>query len=279
MTREGVADAVALLRSSGYRAVFGRHAFESDGYLAGDDAARAEDLAWAFSDPEIDAVWATRGGYGTARLLDLLDLDRIAASQRLFAGFSDLTSLHLALGRRGVRTLHAPMALTFSVPRPPWVAASFLDALSGGDGMRDEAPSARCVVPGVAEGDVVGGCLCLLCDSIGTPNALDASGRVLLIEDVDEPPHRVDAMLTHLAAIGVLQSAAGIVVGEMTRTEQRADPSIGERPWDSIVRERLEALSIPSVVGFPFGHAPAMLSLWLGARARLDASAGRLTYV
>jgi len=171
------------------------------------------------------------------------------------------------------------MALSLSVPREPYVIASFLGVLQGHDPIPAEAPRATTLVGGVAEGDVTGGCLCLLCDSLATPDSLDASGKILLIEDVDENPHRVDAMLTHLLNADVLPRTAGIVVGEMSNTDERHDATIGGRPWREIVTERIAPLGIPAVIDYPFGHRKEMLSLPLGVRARLDADAGTLTYL
>jgi len=120
--------------------------------------------------------------------------------------------------------------------------------------------------------------MCLLCDSIGTPDSLSGEGRIILIEDVDENPHRIDAMLTHLLNAGILQKAAGVVFGEMTRSDEKVDEGIGGKPWREIVRDRVHHLGIPTVLDFPFGHAKNMLTLPLGVRARLDADAGTLTY-
>jgi muramoyltetrapeptide carboxypeptidase len=276
---EQTASGIALLESAGYRVTLGRHVYARDGYLAGSDADRAADLNEAFADPGVAAVFCSRGGYGCARLLPLLDLDAMAATGKLFAGFSDVTTLHLALNRRGLATLHSPMLLSFSVERPGWVVDSLLRALQGDPAVPDVAPKGECLVPGEAVGPVTGGCLCLVTDSLATPESLDARGKILLIEDVDEQPHRVDAMLTHLLASGALRSAAGIVVGEMTRTDENVDPQIGEWPWRRIVKDRLEGLNLPTVIGYPFGHMPAMLSLPLGVEARLNASAGTLAYL
>jgi muramoyltetrapeptide carboxypeptidase len=271
--------ATELLESQRYRVDVAEHALERDFYLAGTDRARAGDLQKAFDDPDVAAVYCSRGGYGCARLMPYLDLDVIAASGKMFLGFSDITTLHLALNRRGLPTVHAPMALTLTTPREDWVIASFLSCLKGENPIPAEAPRGETVVGGSAEGEVTGGCLCLLADSIGTPDALDAGGKILLIEDVDENPHRIDAMLTHFLLAGVVQDCAGFVVGEMTRSDEKMDESIGGKPWKEIVRERLEPLGRPMIFGYPFGHMKQMLSLPLGIRARLDADAGRLTYL
>src|SRR5688572_8825778 len=210
-----------LLEAEGYVLQTSPHTLDRDHYPAGGDADRASDLQLAFDDPEVDAVMCTRGGYGCARIMPLLDLDRMAASGKLFLGFSDVTTLHLALNCRGLPTVHAPMALTLSTEREQWVYESLRQAMRGGDPIPSEAPRGATVVPGEAEGVVTGGCLCLLTDSIGTPDRLDCAGKILIIEDVDENPHRIDAMLTHLLLSNTIQGAAGIVIGEMTRTDEK----------------------------------------------------------
>jgi muramoyltetrapeptide carboxypeptidase len=267
-----------LLEGEGYKLKVFPHALRRAEYLAGSDEERASDLQAAYDDAEVAAVLCTRGGYGCARLFPYLDLDRMAATGKPLIGFSDITTLHLALNRRGLATLHAPMALTLSYPRPEWVYESFKGALKGDFSVPYDIPLPSTLVPGVAEGEVTGGCMCLLTDSIGTPDGLETEGKILILEDVDEAPHRIDAMLTHLRNAGLLQKCAGIVVGEMTRTDDHVDEGIGGRPWREIMRERIADLGIPTIIDYPFGHAPGMLTLPLGLRARLDATAGTLTY-
>lgn len=267
----------ALLEGAGYGLRLMPNALAKRDYLAGDDAERAADLTAAFADPEIKAVWCSRGGYGSARLLPHLDLDAIALSRKLLLGFSDITSLHIALNRRGLPSVHAPMALTFNATRPEWVYESFMGAIAGSPTIPQAAPLATTLVPGVAEGQITGGCLCLLTDSLGTPDPLETRDRLLLIEDVDENPHRIDAMLNHLKLSGCLNAASGFIVGEMTGTDSREDATIGKRAWLDIVTEYLAPLGKPAVVDFPFGHVGAMASVPLGIRGRLDADAGRLT--
>lgn len=268
-----------LLEKEGYRVEFSAHCFDADCHLAGTDQDRAKDLMEAFLDPEVHAVFCSRGGYGCARLFPYLDLDAIVGARKLFLGFSDITTLHIALNNRGLATVHAPMALTLTNPRKSWVYESLLAALRGENPVSSDAPKGQTLTGGQAEGVVVGGCMCLICDSIGTPNPIDAEGRILIIEDVDEDPHRVDAMLTHLLNANVVQGATGIVIGEMTRTDDRNGEGIGGRPWREMARERLGALGIPVITDFPFGHNRNMLSLPLGVKARLDADQGTLTYL
>lgn len=267
-----------LLHAQGYQTRVMPSALKRADYLAGSDEERAADFQVAFSDDSIDAVLCTRGGYGCARLFPFLDLDAIAASRKMLLGFSDITTLHLALNRRGMPSVHAPMALTLSYPRPPYVIESFLRVLRNDLRLPEDAPAGETLVGGSVEAEVIGGCMCLLTDSIGTPEGLDTEGKILLLEDVDENPHRIDAMLTHLLNSGAAESAAGFLIGEMTRTDERADPSIGARPWREIITERLAPLGKPTIVNFPLGHAPNMLTLPMGIRARMDADSGTLEY-
>ena len=268
-----------ILEDAGYRIKLGEHVYAQHHYLAGTDEQRASDLQAAFDDPDTQAVLCSRGGYGCARLMPHLEFDRMAVPGKMFLGFSDITTVHLALNRRGLPTVHGPMALSFSVEREPWVYESFLNVLKGENPIPKDTPRAETIVGGTAEGEVTGGCLCLVTDSVATADSFEANGKIVLIEDVDEHPHRIDAMLTHLLNTGLIQGAAGIVIGEMTRTDEMEDASIGRRPWRDIVLERLEPLGIPMVFGFPFGHQKNMLSLPLGIRAGLDADAGTLTYL
>lgn len=279
LTPDQVREGVWWLEQQGYRVTFGNHAFDHAGYLAGTDVDRAADLTAAFLDPEVAAVACARGGYGSVRLLDLIDLDTIADTGKLFWGFSDITTLHLALNRRGMATLHAPMPITLGTPHAPWVYESLAQQLRGEIALPFSGIRGQTLVGGSAEGVVTGGCLSLLCDSIGTNEPLTTDGKILLIEDVDENPHRLDALLTHLRRAGILDTAAGIVIGEMTRTDELANATRGIPSWRQIVADRLAGLTIPIITDYPFGHAAEMLSLPLGIPARLDADAGILTYL
>lgn len=268
-----------LLASFGFRTRRAEHLLDQWRYLAGSDEARAHDLQRAFEDPEVDAVFCARGGYGCARLLPYLDLDLIAQSRKLFIGFSDITVLHLALNRRGLPTLHGPMAHAAVQDHSVWVNDSLRSALYGDALIPEEAPAGECAVPGSAEGIVIGGCLTLLADACGTPDQPDTADKIVLIEDVGEQAYRIDARLTQLLNSGVLQNAAGFVIGEMTGTNEKEDEPSKRTTWQEVVMDRLGPLGRPIIFNFPFGHITSPLTLPLGIRARMDASAGRLQYL
>ncbi len=279
LTPDRVEKGVVLLESEGYEVSFGRHVFAQSAYYAGTDAQRAADLMEAFTDPKIDCIMCSRGGYGCARLFPFLDLEMMASSGKMFCGFSDITTLHLALNRRGLVTMHTPMMITLGTDREPWVYESFKNCLKGLNPVPKEASRATCLTPGIADGHTTGGCMCLLTDSLSTEESLDCRRKLVLIEDVDENPHRVDAMLTHLINSGQIQTAAGILIGEMTGTDEKNDPTIGSWPWREQVADRFGNLGIPLVIDFPFGHMKTMLSIPMGLPARLDAAQGTLTYL
>lgn len=265
----------ARLRRLGLEPVEGRAVRERAGYLAGDDATRARDVSWALSDPAIDAVWSLRGGYGSMRLWSRLDLALLRSHPRPFIGFSDNTSLHLAAQAHRVVSFHGPhagaerfTAMTSEClrrvlfrPEPPGALPA---ARSG--------PGPRALVGGRAEGRLAGGNLSLLAAAAGTPYALSCQGRILLLEEVDEPVYRVDRMLEQLAASGALAGVRGLAIGRFTRI--RTDTP--GRPLAAVLEELAGALGVPSVAGLPFGHVDDTWTLPLGARARLDADAGTL---
>lgn len=255
--------------SSRYRVRFDDGLFATHRYLAGDDARRQRELDAAFSDPDVRGVFTARGGYGSARLLTALKL----GGPRVFAGFSDVTSLHGALQARGLRSLHAPV-LTQLGKQPAASVDRFLALLE-----QTTPPSpltgGRTVVPGVAEGPLVGGNLSVLTRLLGTPFMPPTRGAVLLLEDVGERPYRLDRMWTHLALAGAFAGVAGIVLGDFTNCEEKgADYGSAD-----VLHSLAAATGLPCAAGFPIGHGDVNLAVPLGARVRLDATVGRVDFL
>lgn len=278
---------IQLFENRGYNVQLGDCCILRDDGKRAPDEQRAKELASAWFDPQIKAVICARGGYGCSRLFPYLDLQKIAQHPKLFVGFSDITVLHIALNKLNLATLHAPMPYSFQKQRPDWVIKMFFQALEGTSPIKTpEHKQTQTIVSGKAEGVVIGGCLSLICDNIGTNFGLDSLIRetsddekqyILLLEDVDVPTHRVDAMLTHLVNTGIMQHITGIIVGEMTNTHEKYGDFLGMN-WKDIVIERLSPLKVPMVLGFPFGHCFEMSSLPMGINAKLDADKGILEY-
>lgn len=278
VTTERIAPGIALLESQGYKVRLMPHADGKLGYLSGTAEERAADLQAAFDAPDIDAVMCSRGGYGSVHLLPLLDLDRIAASGKLFVGYSDITTLHLALNKRGMTTVHGSMVVTFEHDRPGYVAESWLNVLAGKDPIPANSPKGETVVPGVAEAELVGGNLTLICDAMGTDHSLDTEGKILLIEETEEDLYRIDARFTHMKNAGLFRNIEGLVIGDMTETDARSTANGDTQTWRELVRGIVEPLDVPTVFGFPFGHNEDPLSLPLNVKVRLNASEGSLSY-
>jgi muramoyltetrapeptide carboxypeptidase len=237
-------------------------------WLAGPDAARSRELTAAWTDPDVRAVWAARGGYGAHRLLDLLDWDLLAeASPRVLVGFSDLTALHQAFATRlGVASVHGPgVAALGNSPAAVQEATRRL-VMDGSPAALAGSPGP---VPGVVEGVLVGGNLTVLASSAGTSLVRPARDGIALLEDVGERPYRLDRALTQLLRSGWLDGVRGIALGSFTASGDAEEVR-------SMLLERLTPLAVPIVLDLPVGHAPDDLPVPLGVRARLDAGAGTL---
>ncbi|MFA6219658.1 MAG: LD-carboxypeptidase [Erythrobacter sp.] len=259
----------------------GAHLREQHGYLAGTDAARAADLNAMFTDPRVRAIFAVRGGWGGARLLDLLDWDAIRAHPRLLIGYSDTTALHLAIAAHGgFATIHGPNGAS------RWEKASWESLwrlaftgempVLGGEAMeREVGRPGRTITGGRASGRLLGGNLTILSTLMGTRWLPDFTGAVLFLEDVDEAEYRVDRMLQQLKLAGVLNGLAGVVFGQCTRCHEDAEAVVGFT-LDQVIDHHLAPLGIPAFTGANIGHVGNQLCLPSGVRVELDATARTL---
>ncbi|MEU2432801.1 LD-carboxypeptidase [Streptomyces sp. NPDC007861] len=268
---------LSVLRGWGLEPVVMPHVLDEHprfGYLGGEDAARARDLQDAWCDPSVSAVICARGGYGAQRMADLVDWAAIrAAGPKVFIGYSDVTALHEAFATRaGLSTLHGPMPATVVFPKDPHTQESLRATLFEPEAVRTLGlGTARPLVPGRARGITLGGCVSLLAADLGTPHArASARGGLLLIEDTDEEPYRLDRILTQLLRSGWLDGVAGIALGSWTECG----------PYDEVralLLDRLGGLGVPIVEELGFGHGIPALTMPLGVPAVLDAEAGTVT--
>ncbi|WP_329149131.1 LD-carboxypeptidase [Streptomyces niveus] len=266
-----------LLRGWGLDPVVAPHVLDRHrefDYLAGTDEARARDLQDAWCDPTVAAVLCARGGYGVQRMVDLLDWGAVrAAAPKPFVGYSDITALHEAFAvRAGVATLHGPMVAALTFLKDPATQESLRATLFEPDTVRTVGQAtARALVPGRAHGITLGGCVSLLAADLGTPHARpSAAGGLLLIEDIEEEPYRLDRILTQLLRSGWLEGVAGIVLGSWA----------GCGPYETVralLLDRLGGLGVPIVEELGFGHGPTNLTVPLGVPAVLEASADTAT--
>jgi len=279
--------AVAGLEGWGLEVVLGAHVNDRHAYLAGRDEDRAADLAWAFRDPAIRAVLCLQGGYGTPRLVPILDREAIAANPKPLCGYSDITTLHLAIeawapvptitfysnGASGIGAAEASELSKGSMHR-----ALFSDEPYGAIARNPEDPYVRTITGGVAQGRLTGGCLDLVRQTMGTPIEIDTHGKILYLEDLDLDAYLFDGGLTHLRNAGKLAAAAGIVIGELKNVGWRSDKAafMQDMSIEDVLEEVIGPLGVPCIYGLPIGHGKHHVTVPHGAHAVLDADAGTL---
>lgn len=271
-----LARGIEILESWGLVVDVGEHVLDRHPavpYLAGLDTHRAADLQRAWCDPAVDAVICVRGGYGSMRMVDLLDFDAMAeAGPKLFTGSSDITALHEAIGSRlDVVTLFAPLlasAVSFDAGGQKHFQQTLFEPESV---MTLSGPRSESINDGVAHGITVGGNLSLLASGVGADDAfVPPDGSIVLLEDVNEEPYQVDRMVTQLLRSGWFTGVSGIALGSWTGCGEPAEVR-------AVVSDLLVGLGIPIVWEFGFGHCPDQLTIPLGAQATLDGDLCALT--
>ena len=257
--------------SQRYRVRYSRRIFERQGFLAGDDARRRDELWQALTEPGTKAIIAARGGYGCGRYLHELDWSALRQAPRWLCGFSDVTALHIEAARQGVASLHGPNLSALGrgdeAARAAWRAAL-------------EAPLAarpwsrlRTLRPGTAQGPLWGGNLTMVYACAVAGRLELPPGCVWLVEDVGERPYRIDRMLTGLLLGGWLRNVGAVVAGQFEQCEPGADGVTVE----AVLGERLGTLGVPVAVGAPVGHGQRNEPVVLGPNARLEAEGDEAT--
>lgn len=248
--------------------------FATDGYLAGDDARRADELIGAFASDEPEGVIAARGGYGVMRLLDAISARTSEIKPRFFQGFSDLTALHLYfLGEGDLVTFHGPNVTTLALADEESLRRTH-DALLG---LHRESTfrweGLRPVTGGRASGRLVVGNLSMLGAMAGTRWAPPLAGAILVVEDIHESPYRLDRLLTQVALSTDAARLAGVAIGDLSGAADEAPAT------EAAVRRFADAIGRPVVAGFPAGHGPTLHPVPEGIRAELDADTGLLRVI
>ena len=284
-TRSEIEQATEYFESRGHTVVFGPNHRKVHGYLAGTDEERAADLQWALSEPGIDMVHTLCGGYGAARLHDRIDWDAIG-DPRIVCGFSDITALHLALAAHADWvTFYGPNFLRFTRKRKEltqetaeWFHRAFEPEPLGRVFEDPEDPYVLTVGGGAAEAPLVGGCLTLLCASIGTPFEIETDGCIVMTEDLNTEPYLVDTALNHLVGAGKLENAAGFVFGTDVELKNQTIPEEPESTLsiEEMLDELIAPLGIPAIANVPVGHGKHMATMPLGVQARIDGDAKTL---
>lgn len=276
VTEERIGASLARCHALGLDPILYPSAGRKAGYLAGTDAERLADLQSAFDDPTIDGVWALRGGYGTLRILDGLDLERQRRDPIPFLGFSDNTTLHQRHRGIGTISFHAPHpgADFPSETEESLCRTLFSEEPAGPLPLRACDPTPRTLHSGSFAGELVGGNLALLGALCGSRDALDADRCILLLEDINEPAYRVDRLLTQLKRSGALDGVGGLAIGRF----QSSDPENAEGVI-RVLEEFADSLGVPAVADLPFGHVEHNCTLPVGGVALLDADVANLVLI
>ncbi len=273
-----------VIEALGFRVRTGAHYDGRRGHLAGTDEERAGDLNAMFGDREVKGIVCVRGGSGAARLLPLLDYALIRRNPKVLLGYSDITALHAAIGRKtGLVTFHGPIGAgswnSFNVEQFRRVLVDrelveFRNVPETGDELVPRGNRIQTLRGGKASGELVGGNLSVLVALAGSPYMPEFDGRILFLEDVSEAPYRVDRMFSTLKLSGALDRIAGFVFGECT--DCRPGDGYGSLTLEQILDDYIRPLGVPAYRGAMIGHIKRQFILPVGGRVELDADAGTL---
>lgn len=274
---------VRYLESLGYRIKVGENVGKVRGYLAGTDEERVADLHAMFADKEVRAIICVRGGYGTPRLLPLLNYRLIARNPKILSGFSDITALQFALWKKcGLITFHGPMTgVEMATEIDPYTEEMFWRALTStkkiGKIKFPEVPEVQPLHTGKARGRLLGGNLSLIVSILGTPYQPSFRDSLLFVEEIDEQPYRVDRMMMQIRNALLFGGIKGMLLGQFT--DCAADPSKPSLTLEDIFRDVVQTFAKPILSNLPFGHVSKKMTVPFGLLARMDAAKHSLEFL
>ena len=270
------------LEEKGFYIVHEDSIYRRWGYLAGTDAQRASELMSYFKDKSVRAIFPGTGGYGSTRILSMLDYDIIKSNPKIFIGFSDITALHIAFNQLA-------NLITFHTPNPMYGLGSkkgldpiselyFWSLLMNSNDYTYEIPfdlygdslKVQTMVPGIASGKLVGGNLSLICSTMGSVYEAKTMGSILFIEDVGEAPYRIDRYLSELKLAGKLDLVNGIIIGRFSRRETEAPDRSTDFQMHQVFQQYFSKMKVPVIFNFPSGHGSKNVSLPLGCIVEIN---------
>jgi muramoyltetrapeptide carboxypeptidase LdcA involved in peptidoglycan recycling len=266
---------IDLLHSWGLEAVIGSTIGLDVNQLAGTDEQRAADFQQQLDNPNIKAIWCVRGGYGTVRMIDLLDFTKFRQHPKWIVGFSDVTVLHNHLNTMGYKSIHGVMPVT--IPRATPAAISSMKAALFGEPLSYTVGPDKMNRYGKATGELVGGNLSILYSLLGSQSAIDCKDKILFIEDLDEYLYHIDRMMMNLRRNVCIENLKGIVVGAMTKMKDN------EVPWGKnaveIVDDVTKKYNIPVIFNFPAGHIQDNRALIMGSTVTIEVNESGSTVI
>tara|TARA_X000001036_G_scaffold102800_1_gene96080 strand:+ start:1279 stop:2277 length:999 start_codon:yes stop_codon:yes gene_type:complete len=276
LKRSGYEKLVESLKMLDYKIIHTDNLRVQNGFLAGTDTQKIEDLHHMYQNPKVSAILCARGGYGATRILEQLDYSLISKYCKPLIGYSDITALHLAIYKKcKIVGFHGPVGIsTFN----PFSIKHFNAVVQKGKRNKIAVDNPLVITSGMATGKLIGGNLSLLISMIGTPHECDWSNHIVFIEEVGESTYRIDRMLTQLRAAQKFKGIKGIILGQFTRCDaQPGDPYYEfSTSLKEVFKDRLGDLNIPVMGDFPFGHEEDNATLPIGIRATMDTKKGTL---
>ncbi|PIZ08958.1 MAG: LD-carboxypeptidase [Flavobacteriaceae bacterium CG_4_9_14_0_8_um_filter_34_30] len=264
---EELQPALQLLKSWQLEAIIGKTIGAEEHQFSGNDALRAEDFQCMLNNPEIKAIWCARGGYGTVRIIDLLDFNEFKKHPKWIIGYSDVTVLHSHLHVLGFESLHAQMPVDINNKSEATIE-TLRQALFGEEYVIGCVAKDAQTKVGIARGQLVGGNLSILYSLCGSPSAIDTKGKILFIEDLDEYLYHIDRMLQNLKRNGYFENLAGFIVGGMAKMNDNTIPF--GKTAEEIIAETVSGYNFPVCFGFPAGHMEDNQAIILGREVVLE---------
>lgn len=264
---------VEFLNSCGFKTVFPDAIFKKKGYFSGKDETRALVINSLFSDKEVDVIMCARGGYGSSRIINLLDVDLIRKNPKIFIGASDVCSLLFYLENNSTsRVFFGPFVTEMSGDMDKDSLELFLKMISGGESTH-RISCLKALVPGKVIGKITGGCLSIIQSSLKTSYEIETDGKILFIEDVSEPLYKIDRMLTHLKNAGKFKKIKGVIAGAFTKSH------FSTEKFDALIIDIFGEYDIPIITGFPAGHGDKKFIIPFDQKVVLDADKGFAEYI
>jgi len=264
---EELQPALQLLKSWQLEAIIGKTIGAEEHQFSGNDALRAEDFQCMLNNPEIKAIWCARGGYGTVRIIDLLDFNEFKKHPKWIIGYSDVTVLHSHLHVLGFESLHAQMPVDINNKSEATIE-TLRQALFGEEYVIGCVAKDAQTKVGISRGQLVGGNLSILYSLCGSPSAIDTKGKILFIEDLDEYLYHIDRMLQNLKRNGYFENLAGFIVGGMAKMNDNTIPF--GKTAEEIIAETVSGYNFPVCFGFPAGHMEDNQAIILGREVVLE---------
>lgn len=267
--KERIEPAIRWIKSLGLDVEIGKSVYEKHGYLCGKDEVRAEDLNSMFADKDIRGIFIIRGGYGCSRILNLIDYDNIRRNPKILAGYSDVTALHIAINQRcNMTTFHTPMVCTEFYKEVDYYTLesfkknifkeSFSEKIENPEGYGEF----KSLVDGKACGEIIGGNLSIVASLIGTPYEIDTKDKILFLEDIDEPPYKIDRMLMQLKLANKFKDACGVILGSWSGC--KCSDSNRSLTLEQVFDEIIVPENKPTIMNVACGHSLPTMSIPMG---------------